>query len=159
VSQSAPSRYPVARATTVMALGGMAVIAGVLVVALAVVRAVRGDGAAWSVLWWVVVVLAVAAGVGLLRALWRLARPPVGLRLDDAGYTVDPSAGAGVRSAAWSDVARVAVVEGPGERGAVVHLGDGRTTRVVARMLAGDPRTWLEDLDARLDRAHGQRRL
>jgi hypothetical protein len=142
-----------------MALGGLALLAGVLFLAMLVVNEVRGDGTVWSVLWWVQVVVAVALSIGLLRALWRLARPPVGIRLDATGYAVDSLVGAGTRAAAWTDVVRVESVDRGGEVGAVVHLRDGTTTRIVARMVAEPMPTWLRDFHIRLDLAHGQRPL
>ena len=159
MGESAPSHYHVVRATSVMALGGLALMAGVVFIAMLVARSVRGDGTAWSVLWWVLVTLAVVLAVGLLRALWRLARPPVGIRLDDHGYQVDTLVGAGIRSAAWRDVSRVETVDRADEVGVVVHLHNGSTTRIVARMVAEPPLVWLRDFDTRLNRAHGQRRL
>jgi hypothetical protein len=83
----------------------------------------------------------------------------VGIRLDERGYMIDPLVGAGVRAATWTDVVRVEAVQRAGEAGAVVHLRDGGTTRIVARMVAEPSGTWLRDFDARLNRAHGQRRL
>ena len=157
--ESSPSRYHVVRATSVMALGGLALMAGVLFLAMLVVGVVRGDGPLWSVLWWVLVALAVVLAIGLVRALWRLARPPVGIRLDDTGYRIDALVGAGTRSALWRDVSRVESVDRAGEVGVVVHLNDGSTTRIVARMVAEPPLVWLRDFDTRLNRAHGQRRL
>jgi hypothetical protein len=159
MSAEEPSRYHVVRAASAMALGGLAVMAGGLFLVMLVVSQVRGNGTGWSVLWWVLVTAGVVLGVGLLRALWRLARPPVGIRLDERGYTIDPLVGAGVRSAAWSDVVRVEAVQQAGQAGAVVHLRDGGTARIVARMVAEPSGRWLRDFDARLNQAHGQRRL
>jgi hypothetical protein len=159
VSAEEPSRYHVVRAASAMALGGLAVMAGVLFLVLLLVTSVRGEGTAWSVLWWTLVTCGVVLGLGLLRGLWRLARLPVGIRLDERGYMIDPLVGAGVRAATWTDVVRVEAVQRAGESGAVVHLRDGGTTRIVARMVAEPSDTWLRDFDARLNRAHGQRRL
>ena len=159
MGESAPSRYHVVRATSVMALGGLALMAGVVFLAMVLFSSVRGDGTGWSVAWWVLVALAVVLAIGLVRALWRLVRPPVGIRLDDTGYRVDALVGAGTRSARWREVSRVESVDRAGELGVVVHLHDGSTTRIVARMVSEPPRVWLRDFDTRLNRAHGQRRL
>ena len=159
MNKQAVSRYHVVRATAVMALGGLAVLTGVLFLAMLGVRALRDNARFWDILWWILLVLAVILALGLLRALWRVVRPPVTLTLDDEGYQVDALVGAGTMEASWSDVMRVESVERNGDTGVVVHLRDGGTTRIVARMLAEPMGTLLADLDTRLNRAQGQHRL
>lgn len=152
-----PTRYHVARATTAMALGGLAVLAGVLFLGMLAFSEVRGRGTLWSVLWWVQIAVAVVLSCGLLRALWRLARPPVAIRLDEIGYVIDPLVGVGTRAAAWTDVVRVDSVQGA-DSGVVIRLRDGSSTRVVARLVAEPALSWVGDVDSRLNRAHGQGR-
>jgi hypothetical protein len=142
-----------------MALGVLLLPTGAVFLAMLLVDTLRGDGGFWSVLSWVLLVIGVVLLVGVVRALWRIARPPVALTLDDQGYRLAALAGAGAMAASWRDVRRVESVDRSGEVGVVVHLHDGRTTRIVARMVSEPMATWVADLDDRLNRAHGQRRL
>jgi len=142
-----------------MALGGLTVLAGLVFLGLLLLGPARDDGLLWSLLWWALALAGTGIAVAVVRTGWRLIRPPVALALDDSGYRIDPLAGAGTRVARWVDVARVEAVDRRGEVGAVLHLHDGTTSRVVARMVAEPMPTWLADFDTRLNRAHGQRRL
>jgi hypothetical protein len=158
VSEETVSRYHAVRATAVMALGVLAVLTGLLFLAMLGVRALRDEGRVWEVLWWVLVAVGVLLVLGLLRTLWRVLRPPVALTLDDEGYRATALVGAGTMAGHWKDVVRVESVERSGDVGVVVHLRDGRTSRIVARLLAEPMATLLADLDVRLNRAHGRRR-
>ena len=110
MSPNAPSRYHVVRATAVMALGVLLLPTGAVFLAMLLVDSLRSDGGFWSFLWWVLLVIGVVLVAGVVRALWRIARPPVALTLDDQGYRLAALAGAGAMAASWRDATRAARV-------------------------------------------------
>jgi len=153
------SRYHLARGASVMAFGGSALLCGVAFLAGVVLDRVTDDGAGWVVVRAGLLVIAAVFLVGLLRALWRLLRPPVALTLDDDGYTLARTVGAGIRAAGWKDVAKVESVRSDRSTVVVVRLRSGDTTRIPASLVEEPLRDWTTDLDERLNTAHGQRRL
>lgn len=149
------TRYPLSQAARAQAVGSLAVLTGIGVLA--------GLGlgiAGLETLRWIAAGLTLLLALGLAVAVVRLVRPPVVLELADEGYRVRSLRGVGVRQAAWRDVRGVDSRSQGGQRVVIVRLNDGeRTTCLPVRLVGAAPRTWLADLDVRLDAAHGQRRL
>ena len=157
---SEQSVYPLARAHTVSVLGRYVAAAGVVVVAVVLTAALTDDLPDWlaGVL---LVVVAVALALAAVAAA-RVLRRPALLLLSDTGYRVRVLRRAGPTSAPWTDVTRVRREQLAPGLCLVLSLTDGARTVVPVRLLEGGTATAdrLEaDLRARLDRAHGQRRL
>jgi MFS family permease len=156
----AVSRHRGVRAVAVLAFGGLALIAGVDVLALAVVDRWRDDNVIAAVAFWVFVAVGVVLLVGMIRSVVQIIRQPTVLRLDASGYRVSRQSGAtGIRRAAWSDVKRVLQDRRDGRAYVVVQLRSGGSTQIPVRAVATPSDVWIADLDDRLNRAHGQRRL
>lgn len=68
------------------------------------------------------------------------------VRLDEAGYRVRLVRGAGVRSAAWTDVADLAATEPKGFPCLELRLTDGRVTVVPVEVLDGDREQFVRDV-------------
>jgi MFS family permease len=156
----AVTRYRGVPAAAVLAFGGVALLAGGCVVALVVTDRWRDDSTAVAVVFWALVVVGIVLAVGLVRAAVQIVRPPIVLRLDSTGYRVSRRSGAtGVRRADWRSVERVRTEQRDGRDRVVIQLTTGATTEIPASALATPRTEWLGDLDARLNKAHGQRRL
>ena len=156
----AVTRYRGVRAAAVLAFGGVALLAGGCVLALVLTDRWRDDSAAVAVVFWTLVVIGVVLAVGLVRAAIQMVRQPTVLRLDPTGYRVSRRFGAtGVRRADWRSVERVRTERRDGRDWVVIQLTTGATTEIPAGVVATPRTEWLADLDARLNKAHGQRRL
>jgi hypothetical protein len=156
----AVSRHRGVRAVAVLAFGGLALFAGVDVLALVVIDRWRDDNAIAAVVFWLLIVLGVVLLVGMARAIVQIIRQPTVLRLDASGYRVSRQSGAnGTRRAAWTDVQRVRQEQRDGREYVVVQLRTGASTQIPVRAVATSREEWIADLDDRLNRAHGQRRL
>ena len=104
----------------------------------------------------VLVVLAVVAvlGGGLL-----LTRRTYVVRADADGYRVRLVRGAGVKAARWQDVEDVVATHVAGARCVQMRLRDGGTTTIPVDVLAIDGDDFVRELQNRLDRGHGYRRI
>jgi hypothetical protein len=154
------SVYLISRAHTVAVLGRFATAAGIFVVAATLVAALV-DGLPDPLAGVLLVSIAVAVALTGIAAL-RVLRPAVLLRLDDTGYRVHGLRGAGPRSATWTEVARVRRERLVPGSCIVLTLAGGARTVVPLRLLDGGGTAadrLVADLSARLDAAHGQRRL
>ena len=158
---SSRTDFHLTRGLAVAALGRVAPLAGVGVLAVMVVSALVGDasgtGAAVAlVLAWSVAVL---GGVLTLVAAVRTIRPPVLARLDVDGVRVRVLRGGGPRTVSWADVRTVrreSLRAGPC---VVIELTDGRRSVLPERLVDEGGAALDAALRARLDTAHGQRRL
>jgi hypothetical protein len=156
----AVSRYRGVRAAAVLAFGGVALLAGACVIALVVVERWRHDNAVVAVTFWALVVIGVALAIGLVRAAIQIGRQPTALRLDATGYRIGRQSGAtGARRADWHDVERVRTEQRDGGEVVEIQLHSGGSTRIPVSAIGVPRDEWLTDLDDRLNRAHGQRRL
>jgi len=106
--------------------------------------------------------LVLVAGLGLLGLTvlgWWLRSRAYLVRLDDEGYRVGLAFGVGVRSATWREVADVGTTTVGGAPLVVLNLeAEGRTVLPVGAL--GEEREQLvRELQQRLRRGHGLRRL
>jgi hypothetical protein len=108
---------------------------------------------------WVALAASALAAIALVLAVVRLLRAPTALELTDVGYRVPTLRGVGVREAAWRDVHDVSSQVRGGQQVVVIRLHDSSTTTLPVRLVEVPAREWVVELDARLDAAHGQRRL
>lgn len=149
------TRYPLSQSARAQAVGLLAVLTGMGVLATLALAAAGED-----TLRWVAVGLTALLALGLLAAAVRLVRPPTVLELTDEGYRVRSLRGVGVRQASWRDVHDVVSRSQASQQVVVLRLREGdATTSLPVRLVGASPQTWLRDLDARLDAAYGQRRL
>lgn len=154
------TRYRAVRASAVLAFGGLALLAGVDVLALMVADRWRGDHALVDVAFWTLVAAGLLVVAGLVRAVAQIVRQPTVLRLDSTGYRVGRQSGStGVRRARWSEVERVRRERRDDREYLVIQLRTGATTQVPVRAIAAPRQEVFAEFDARLNRAHGQRRL
>ena len=149
------SEYRPAPGLLLRAFGVLVGAAGVVLVLVALAVALLG----WpsGVLTGAVVVGAITVVVLALAGL--VVRRTVVVRLDDAGYRLRLLRGAGTKQARWRDVEDLVTAEVRGTRAVVVRLRDGTTTTVPVAVLDSGAERFVEDVRARLDRAHGYRRL
>ena len=108
---------------------------------------------------WIAIAATALAAIALVLAVVRLLRAPTALELSRAGYRVPTLRGVGVRAAAWKDVHDVSSQVRGGQQVVVIRLHDSSTTSLPVRLVDAPTREWVAELDARLDAAHGQRRL
>ena len=154
------TRYRGVPAVAYLAFGGVALLTGGCVVALVIVDRWRADSTILDVLFWLLAAVGVVLAVGLVRAAIQLARQPTVLRFDATGYRVSRQSGAkGVRRAEWREVERVRTDRIDGRDCVVLQLTTGATTQIPIGAVATPRAEWLADLDDRLNKAHGQRRL
>lgn len=128
------------------AIGVVLVVTTILVAVADLDRAVLGG-------------MALLALAGLVVLGLTLVRRRYVVRLDDQGYRVRLVRGAGAVAARWSDVEDLGTVTSRGADCVVLRLRDGRTTTIPVAMLAMDRERFVEELQRRLDAAHGYRRL
>lgn len=153
-------RYRGVRVAAVLSFGGLAMLAGVDVLALVLADRWRGDNGLATAAFWVLVAIGIVLLAGLLRAVIQIVRQPTVLRLDATGYRVGRQSGAsGVRQATWHEVERVRRDHHDGREQVVIQLRTGGATKIPVRAIAAPRQEWLDELDTRLNRAHGQRRL
>ena len=105
------------------------------------------------------VLIAVLGLVGVFGLGTTLRRKAYVVRLDDEGYRVGLIRGAGVTSAAWTEVAEAGTGSPRGIPCVVLTLHDGRTTTIPAAALAADREEFVRDLQAHLQRGQGLRPL
>ncbi|HEX4687325.1 MAG TPA: hypothetical protein VH228_11115 [Nocardioides sp.] len=140
--------YRLAPALGARMVGRSLVTLAVLVLAATLVGLVTGVG--WRLAGWVS-----AAGIVLVAIwAWYLFRRAWAVRLTGQGYAVRLLGGVGVRSASWSEIDEVAAAGPAGRPWLVLHLRDGRTTRLPMAALAGDPDTFARDVRRRVRDAH-----
>jgi uncharacterized membrane protein len=147
------SQYRFAPAISARIVGALLVVLAVLLAVATLVVAVAG----LSVL---VLVGAAAVGVAVVFVVGHLLtrRVPV-VRLDAGGYQVRLVRGAGVRAAAWTDVAEVVTATPQGLPVVILRLVDGRSTTIPATLLDADREEFVRDLRAHLQRGEGLRPL
>jgi hypothetical protein len=147
------SQYRFAPAISARIVGGLLVVLAVLLAVVTLVVAVAGLPVG-------VLVAAAVGGVAAVLAVGHLLtrRIPV-VRLDAAGYRVRLVRGAGVRAAAWTEVAEAATAKPRGVAVVVLTLLDGRSTTIPVALLAADREEFVRDLRAHLQRGQGLRPL
>jgi len=148
------TRFALSRAARAQAVGICALVTGACVLA-ALGLGLAGLGTAR----WVAVALTALAAAALAWAVVRLVRAPTALELTDAGYRVPTLRGVGVRQATWREVHDVSTSVRGDQKVVVIRLHDSTTTTLPVRLLDAPAGVWVGELDARLDAAHGQRRL
>ena len=149
------SEYRPAPGILLRAFGVLVGAAGVLLVLVALAAALLG---------WPSGVLTGAVLVGVITVViltfaGLAMRRTVVVRLDEAGYRVRLLRGAGTKQARWRDVEDVMTARVRGTRAVVLRLRDGSTTTVPMAVLDTDAERFVDVVRARLDRAHGYRRL
>jgi hypothetical protein len=137
---STPQIYRPHRALVARVLGsGILVLAVLVVIATAVLTVVSAPE-------WVLVIL-VLAYIAAFAALAAWAIKTVWIvRLDATGYRVRFVRGAGVRAAAWTDVADLAATEPGGIPCLVITLTDGGSTTIPVEVLEGDREQFVRDV-------------
>lgn len=144
-----PSTYRVTLALVLRVAGPVAIALGLvwIVVALAgVTGAARG-------------VLAIVTLVVVLALLVAVVRPPRVLSLDERGYAIRWVRGAGVTRAPWREVQTVEVRADPGAASLVFALSGGRHSVLPLALLGSRQLEAQRDVQARLNRAYGYRKL
>jgi hypothetical protein len=145
--------YPLARAVRVRLLGSLVAAVGLLVLVVTVVLAVvRPPSVVVVVATAAVVAIAVAIGI-LLGRRWYV------VRLDDTGYRVRFVRGVGRPQARWTEVEDLTTAVAGGTECVVLRLRDGQTSTVPVNLIEGDREAFVDELQRRLDAAHGYRRL
>jgi hypothetical protein len=148
-----PSDYRLSPALGARLMGGLLVGLAVLlfvVTALVAVLDLPPD---------LLVVLAALGVVGVFGSGYVLTRRSYVVRLDESGYRVRLIRGAGVKSAAWTEVDDAATASPRGLACVVLHLHDGRTTTIPVAALAVDREEFVRDLQEHLQQGHGLRSL
>jgi len=153
VSATGTVEYPLARAVRVRLLGSVLAALGLVVLVLTVVlAAVRPPSGVVVAAVATVVVVAVAIGVVLGRR-WYV------VRLDDTGYRVRFVRGVGRSQARWTEVEDLTTAVAAGTACVVLRLRDGDVSTVPVNLVEGDREAFVDELQRRLDAAHGYRRL
>ncbi len=150
-----PDRLDIALPAPVRArlLGAFLVAIGVVLAATAALVALAGWDAG------VLAGMAVLALAGLVVLGLTLVRRRYVVRLDEHGYRVRFVRGAGASAARWSEVEDLTTTSSGGADCVVLRLRDGRATTIPVDLLAMDRERFVEELQRRLDGAHGYRRL
>ncbi|MCD4523591.1 hypothetical protein [Nocardioides sp. cx-173] len=104
------------------------------------------------------VVLLVLGLVGLAVLGARL-RSAYVVSFDAEGYRVRMVRGAGVKQAAWTEVAEAGTASPRGVPCVVIRLRDGRSTTIPVQALETDREQFVRDLARRLERGEGLRPL
>jgi hypothetical protein len=153
VSATGAVEYPLARAVRLRLLGSALAALGLVVlvvtVVLAAVRPPSGVVLATTV---ALVVVTVATGV-LLGRRWYV------VRLDDTGYRVRFVRGVGRSRARWTEVEDLTTAVATGAECVVLRLRNGDASTVPVSLIEGDREAFVDELQRRLDAAHGYRRL
>jgi len=153
VSATGTVEYPLARAVGVRLLGFVLAVLGLVVLVLTVVlAALRPPSGVVVAAVAAVVVVAVAIGVVLGRR-WYV------VRLDDTGYRVRFVRGVGRSQARWTEVEDLTTAVAAGTACVVLRLRDGDVSTVPVNLVEGDREAFVDELQRRLDAAHGYRRL
>lgn len=146
------SGYRLAPALAARLVGLVLVLGAVLVLAATVLTALLG----WPVL--VVLIGGLVALLATLAMLLATRLVPV-LVLDDAGYRVRWVRGAGVRAAAWRDVADAVTGAPSGVDCVVLRLHDARSTSIPVAAVAADRDALVVVVRDHLRRGEGLRPL
>ena len=125
------SGYRLAAPLAARLVGGVLVVAGVLVLLVTLLVAATG----WSP--WLLLVAAVLAVAATLATAVVVRRRPL-LTLEETGYRVRWVRGAGVPAARWDEVADAVTADARGVDCIVLRLHDGRTTSIPVRAVAAD---------------------
>jgi hypothetical protein len=153
VSASETVEYPLARGVRVRLLGAAVGALGLVVLLVTVVlAALRPPAVAVVVVAVALVAVAVAVGV-LLGRRWYV------VRLDDTGYRVRLVRGVGRPQARWTEVEDLTTTVAVGTECVVLRLRDGQTSTIPVNLIDGDREAFVDELQRRLDAAHGYRRL
>jgi hypothetical protein len=145
--------YAAAPAVRARIMGVLLVLLGILVcVAMVLVLSLQLSLDVMSA----VVLLVLGTVVG---ASYLLTRRSYVVRADDAGYRVRFVRGAGVTAARWEDVEDVVATYVAGARCVRLRLKNGGSTTIPVDVLAVDGDQFVRDLQVRLDRGHGYRRV
>ena len=145
--------YGVAPQVGARVMGVVLVLLGVLVCATTVVVSLFQLPLDVMSVLVVLTVLAVFVGGHLLT------RRTYVVRADADGYRVRLVRGAGVKAARWQDVEDVVATHVAGARCVQMRLRDGGTTTIPVDVLAIDGDDFVRELQNRLDRGHGYRRI
>ena len=145
--------YGVAPQVRARVMGVFLVLLGVLVCATTVVVSLFQLPLDVMSVLVVLTVLAVFVGGHLLT------RRTYVVRADADGYRVRLVRGAGVKAARWQDVEDVVATHVAGARCVQMRLRDGGTTTIPVDVLAIDADDFVRELQNRLDRGHGYRRI
>ena len=153
--ENSPGRrdYGLAPALRARLMGAFLAAVGLLLLLVTVVVAVAHLPTA--VLTAVVVLTLVAIfGLGfLLVRRWHV------VRLDDEGYQVRFVRGVGRAQARWTEVEDLTTAVVSGTECVVLRLRDGSTSTVPVNLIEGDREEFVDELQRRLDKGHGYRRL
>lgn len=143
--------YRLARPVVLRLLGTVLVLAGVLVLVVALAVSLLD-------LPGVVLTIAVLAGaVSVVVAAVALSRRSAVFRVDETGYVVRWVRGAGVTEGRWKDVEDVVATTVEGDRCVVLRRRDGTTTTLPVGLLDTPPDTFVQELQQHLNRGHGYR--
>lgn len=133
---------------------GVRVVGRSLVTLAAVVLVATLLGALTGIGWPLAGGLAVLGVAGIALRGWYLLRRAWAVRLTDHGYAVRLLGGVGVGGAPWSEVDEVVAESPAGRPFLLLHLRDGRATRLPMAALAGDPDAFARDVRRRVRDAH-----
>jgi hypothetical protein len=147
------STYRWSRAHVVRVLGMLAVVLGVLWLALGLVTAI-GDLPPW-----VGAVAAACTAAALIAGTWLMVRPPRLLELSPTGYRIRGVRGAGASAAVWSEVSFVETQASPAGHAIVVDLTNGSTSTLPLTLLGRRAAEAEHEMHERLNAAFGYRRL
>ena len=137
---NAPQIYRPQRALVTRVLGSGILVLALMVLVATVVLTVVGAPE------WVLVVLVLLYIVAFsLLAVWAVREAWI-VRLDEIGYRVRYVRGAGVKAAAWIDVADLAATEPKGIPCLELTLIDGRTTTIPVEVMEGDREQFVRDV-------------
>ena len=153
VSATGTVDYPLARPVRVRLLGSLLAVLGLLVLVMTVVLAAVGPSSG------VVVAAAVAVAVVAVITGVLLGRQWYVVRLDDTGYRVRFVRGVGRSQARWVEVEDLTTAMAAGTECVVLRLRDGEVSTVPVNLIEGDREAFVDELQRRLDAAHGYRRL
>ncbi|WP_125568647.1 hypothetical protein [Nocardioides baekrokdamisoli] len=137
---SAPQIYRPHRALIARLLGTGILVLALLVIVATVVLTVIG-APEWVLVILVLIYIAAFAALAAwaVKTVWFV-------RLDEVGYRVRFVRGAGVRSAAWTDVAGLAATEPKGIPCLELTLNDGGVTLIPVEVLDADREQFVRDV-------------
>ncbi len=153
MSTVSPSDYRLAPAVGARVVGGLLVGLAALLFAATALVAVLGlplDA---------LVVLTLVGVVALFVAGYVVTARLAIVHLGTEGYRVRLVRGAGVKAAAWTEVAEAVTASPGGLPVVVLKLTDNRTTTIPVTILAVDREDFVRDLQAHLKRGQGLRPL
>ena len=122
---------------------------GILVLALLVIVATVVLTVVGAPEWVLVILVVIYIAAFAALATWAVRTAWI-VRLDDTGYRVRFVRGAGVRSAAWSDVTDLAATDPGGIPCLQLTLADGGVTLIPVEVMDGDRDQFVRDVRERL---------